>query len=78
MNSKMHLTFLIGNLSNSGGTQRMLTLLCNELIDDFEITILIHKDGKSFFPLNKKIQIEVLKGNLLQKNGDDNKCCCKK
>jgi len=49
MNSKMHLTFLIGNLSNSGGTQRMLTLLCNELIDDFEITILVHKDGESFF-----------------------------
>ena len=64
----MNITFLIGNLSNSGGTQRMLTLLCNELIDNFEITILVHKDGESFFPLDKKIQIEVLKGNLIQKN----------
>lgn len=43
------LAFLISNLSNSGGTQRMLSLLCNELIDDFEITILVHKDGESFF-----------------------------
>lgn len=64
----MTITFLIGNLSNSGGTQRMLTLLCNELIDNFEITVLLNKEGESFFPLDKRVQIEVLKGNLLQKN----------
>ncbi len=64
----MHLTFLIGNLSNSGGTQRMLTLLCNALIEKYEISILVHEGGVSFFSLDKRAQIEVLKGNLLQKN----------
>lgn len=64
----MALTFLIGNLSNSGGTQRMLCLLCNLLIDHFDITILVHKNGDSFFDLNKKVKVVELNGNLLQKN----------
>lgn len=65
---RMSITFLIGNLSNSGGTQRMLILLCNELIKLYSITILVHKSGTSFFSLDKRVKVKVLKGNLLQKN----------
>lgn len=64
----MHLTFHIANLSNSGGTQRILSLLCNCLIEYYSISIIINRSGSSFFPLDKRIKVEILNGNLLQKN----------
>lgn len=68
MNSNIHLNFLISNLSNSGGTQRMLNLLCNELIHQCSIVVFVHQSEKSFFSLDERVKIEVLKGNLMQKN----------
>lgn len=62
------ITFLIGNLSNSGGTQRMLSLLCNELVKFYYVQVFVHSDGAPFFFLDKKVKIIVLKGNLLKKN----------
>lgn len=64
----MSIAFLIGSLSNSGGTQRMLTLLCNELVHDHSITVFTHKAGDAFFSLDKRVAVQVLKGNLWQKN----------
>lgn len=64
----MTISFLISNLSNSGGTQRMLTLLCNELINQYNITIFVHQKGASFFELDNRVNVALLKGNLLQKN----------
>lgn len=65
------IAFLIANLSNSGGTQRILTHLCNLLIDEFNIIILVNEDGNSFFPLNEKVKIVNVnekKQNLIQRN----------
>jgi hypothetical protein len=53
----MNLAFLIANLSNSGGTQRILTHLCNLLINEFNIIVLVNEEGKPFFPLNQKVKI---------------------
>lgn len=52
--------FLIGNLSSSGGTERVTTLIANNLVEHskYEITILSLVDGKNpFFDLNPKISI---------------------
>lgn len=68
MNDNIKILFYIGTLSASGGTQRMLCLLCNLLIDYFDITILVHKSGDSFFDLNENVKVIELNGNLLQKN----------
>ena len=68
------ISFLIGNLSNSGGTQRMLTLLCNELIEKFTIIVFIHQEGCSFFELDERVKIVVLKGNLIQHNFQIYRC----
>ncbi|MEG1591927.1 glycosyltransferase [Chryseobacterium sp.] len=64
----MHITFLISNLSNSGGTQRILTLLCNEMVKVFPITILIHNTGKPFFHLSDEVNVIPLKGNIFTRN----------
>ena len=67
----MNLAFLIHNLSNSGGTQRMLCILSNLLIDQFNITIFVHKAGASFYQLDTRVNIVDLskgKGGVFYKN----------
>ncbi|MEQ1150324.1 glycosyltransferase family 4 protein [Acinetobacter johnsonii] len=52
--------FLIGNLSNSGGTERVTSLIANELVKqrDYDISILSLVDGKKpFFDLDSNIKI---------------------
>lgn len=52
--------FLIGNLSNSGGTERVTSLIANELVKQgaYDISILSLVDGKKpFFDLNSSISI---------------------
>ncbi|MCU4566595.1 glycosyltransferase family 4 protein [Acinetobacter radioresistens] len=52
--------FLIGNLSSSGGTERVTTLIANNLVEysKYEISILSLVDGKNpFFDLNPGISI---------------------
>lgn len=46
----------------------MLCLLCNYLVDKFDITIIIHSAGKSFFQLDSRVHIVLLRGNILEKN----------
>lgn len=50
--------FLVGNLSHSGGTEKVTTLIANQLSKkDYQVSILSIVDGKdSFFPINSKIQ----------------------
>lgn len=67
----MNIAFLINNLSNSGGTQRMLCTLSNLLIDQFNVTIFIHRAGESFYPLDVRVNIVDLskeKGGIFSKN----------
>ena len=52
--------FLIGNLSNSGGTERVTTLIANNLAkySKYEISVLSLVDGKTpFFDLNQQVSI---------------------
>lgn len=68
---KKNIAFLIANLSNSGGTQRILTHLCNLLIDEFNMIVMVNEEGKPFFPLHKQVKIINIndkKQNLLQRN----------
>lgn len=62
----MKIAFLIHNLSNSGGTQRMLCILCSLLIDQINITILVNQGGKSFYNLDNNVNVIDLSR---QKNG---------
>ena len=66
------LAFLISNLSNSGGTQRMLSLLCNELVGDYKIVVITSEISDSiFYPLDKNVEICNLsndKMGLLKRN----------
>lgn len=67
----MKIAFLIHNLSNSGGTQRMLCTLCNLLIDQFSIIILVNEGGESFYNLDTRIKtfdLSVIKGGIFSKN----------
>ncbi|MHA3083450.1 glycosyltransferase [Acinetobacter sp. ANC 5383] len=68
---KKMICFLIANLSNSGGTQRILTCLCNLLIEDYNIIIMVNQSEDSFFPLDSRVKIIDLsskKENLLSRN----------
>lgn len=49
------IAFLINSLGNSGGTQRVLTNLVNELCENYDITIITSQDAEPFFSLSNKI-----------------------
>jgi glycosyltransferase involved in cell wall biosynthesis len=69
--NKKNLAFLINNLSNSGGTQRILCTLCNLLVDKYNITILVNESGKSFYKLDQRVNVISLSevwGGILGKN----------
>ncbi|TCB80445.1 glycosyltransferase [Acinetobacter sp. ANC 4173] len=66
-----NLAFLINNLSNSGGTQRILCILCNLSVDKYNITILVNESGKSFYKLDQRVNVISLSevwGGILGKN----------
>ncbi|MCF1297425.1 hypothetical protein LH685_16795 [Acinetobacter nosocomialis] len=52
-----NILFLIENLSNTGGTERVTTLVANELVKNgFNVSILSLVEGMTpFFKLNNKI-----------------------
>lgn len=52
--------FLVGNLNNSGGTERVTSLIANELVKEgFLVSILNLEDGSSpFFNLDSRIHVE--------------------
>lgn len=56
------IVFFIDSLSNSGGTERVTTVLANYLCNNnYDISILtLNNTGKSFFTLDNKIKVEHL------------------
>lgn len=53
----MNIAFLISSLSLSGGTQRILSCLCNLLIYNYNIYIIVNDDHEPFFDLDSRIKI---------------------
>lgn len=63
IDGKKKVCFLIGNLNNSGGTERVTSLIASALseLDNYEVYILSLSEGNtSFFRLDKKIKIDSL------------------
>lgn len=53
--------FLVGDISKTGGTERVTTIIANELSESNEVTILSLTNGKeSFFKLKKGVKVESL------------------
>lgn len=53
----MRLVFLEGDMSRSGGTERMTAILADGLSKKHEVSILdLHGDGNSFFPLESSVK----------------------
>lgn len=50
--------FIAGNLNNSGGTERVTSVVANKLVEkNYDVSILSLVDGNEpFFTLNKSIQ----------------------
>lgn len=57
-----NICFLVGNINNSGGTERVTSLIANELCQkNFNVTILsLFEGNKPFFPLSTEIQTNTL------------------
>lgn len=65
MDKKNKICFFSGNIERSGGTERVTTLIANELKSrGYDIVILSYEDGKkSYFNLNKDITLYTLINN---------------
>lgn len=65
----MKITFVSGNISRSGGTERVLTLVANELSDrGYEVTVLSLWPGeKPYFKLNENIKLSIAFQNSVAK-----------
>lgn len=50
--------FFYNSLNMSGGVERVVTNLINNLHPYYDITILVKDDGKCFYPLEKNVQIK--------------------
>jgi glycosyltransferase involved in cell wall biosynthesis len=57
-----HICFLIGNLNNPGGIERVTTLIANELVENnFKVSILNLYGGENpFFPLHEEVNSSAL------------------
>src|SRR5690554_3066613 len=64
----MKISFYIGTLGASGGTQRMLSLLTNMLIQNFRITIFHTNSDKPFYTFNENVEFVHIQGGLFNRN----------
>jgi len=55
-NNKRKIGFVIGGLT-SGGAERVISTLSNDLIEKFEITIITLTKSKPFYPLDERIKV---------------------
>lgn len=62
-----NVTFLINNLSSSGGTQRVLTSLANSLVEKYNVTILVFDNKEPFFQIKSEIKIKKIVSNKFLK-----------
>ena len=73
----VNVCFLSGDMSRTGGTERVLSIIANELSkkdDKFNIHILsiTNESNSSYFALNKNIKTEM---NYLYRNGTADWLC---
>ncbi|UHM89924.1 glycosyltransferase family 4 protein [Rahnella victoriana] len=61
----MKIFLIINALSNSGGTERVISMLANDWSAENEVTIITMNREASFFPINTKIKVIGLDGGLL-------------
>ncbi|WP_299128694.1 glycosyltransferase [uncultured Winogradskyella sp.] len=54
--TKKKIAFVIGAMS-PGGAERVITNLSNQLINDFEVTIITFTEEEPFYPLNESVNI---------------------
>lgn len=61
-NNKKKILFLVGNMNNAGGTERVCSIVANELVaNGYEVLIVSIAEGTDpFFPLNNSIKIRSL------------------
>jgi len=64
----LSISFLIASLSGSGGTQRVLSFLANNLVNHYEVFILVNQPGESFYKLDSRIHILELPKGIIRKN----------
>lgn len=57
MKQKKKIAFVIGSLSSSGGAERVISTLSNELIDKYEIIIITFVKGTPFYSINDNIKV---------------------
>lgn len=57
--NKKNICFLCGNLSRGGGTERITSLIANELSNNYNIYVIdiMNKDKKCYYPFNEYINI---------------------
>lgn len=63
--NRKHIGFLIMNLENGGGTERVTSIIANELVHcNYDISIISCQHGKtSQFPLDNEVNLYSLEGN---------------
>lgn len=66
MKKEKVISFYINTLAASGGTQRMLSVLANILIESNEVVIFVSNDSPSFYKLNSGIVIIPIQKGILK------------
>ena len=60
----MNICIFNGDMSRGGGTERITQILANGLVEKTNHNVFVlnlnNKSGKSFYPLNEKVNFEIL------------------
>lgn len=58
MNSIKKITCIINNISSTGGAERVMTVLCNEFVEEgIDTTIIVRQDSKCSYPLDPRVKV---------------------
>ena len=64
----MNICFTICTLSNSGGTERVSSIIANALSNKYNVYFVSYiKNGDVFFHLNKEVKVHYLLRNKLER-----------
>ncbi len=60
---KESIVFFIGDMSHSGGTERVLSVIANGLSDrGYPVTVVsLWGDGRTFFPMGRQVKVRWIK-----------------
>lgn len=53
----MKIVFIITSLKNSGGTERVITMLANRFCNNHDVTIISLEDGNPFFAIDRRVSV---------------------